>query len=584
MIRISLEAFQGRWANLHPLVRFLILLAAATAISFVAVSGPYQRFKVWRLERNLVAARNAVEDLSMHEARDLSLTVLRADESCVEAFRILEKATASLRDPWHGEIARALLSHPGASDADRLTAFRGIAPEVPLGLLKQAWTMLPDRCHQDLRFVTVFADRLITERRFKEATLVLLAVPAAARTPAVDQRLIRILIGSGMPEGFDEAQHMLAGMFPPGGQEISEWLDLLGEIPLDRIQPKTLVPVRMVLEDPASGAVARTALMRARLDYATDISRRTAILDVAISTWKEHEPQALADFLSHLGLYQLLLETLPTHRLNEHPELFPRLLEASQRSGAWTQAIDLLDSHGDLIPKFEEQAHRAVAAAKTGDSPAYVLAWTNARGEAKISPQPGAFLTLQRIAREAALDKEAEQAMVEAIRCGRGPLPLYADLKPLLTSLAQQGQDKTLLEICAIYLPFESTNPVLITQLAYLASLNQLIEPKTVLAAMEHLATGFPKEVPIQCVLATAYLCAGQPAQAAATLDRLELDPAKLSPGYRAAYLTTQALTHRIARDDPRITALPWKSLLPSERKKFNDLLRAEENAETLKN
>jgi hypothetical protein len=94
---------------------------------------------------------------------------------------------------------------------------------------------------------------------------------------------------------------------------------------------------------------------------------------------------------------------------------------------------------------------------------------------------------------------------------------------------------------------------------------------------MEHLAIGFPKEVPIQCVLATAYLCAGQASRAAETLDRLELDPEQLSPGYRAAFLTTQVLNHRMAKDDPRITGLPWKSLLPSERKKFNDLIRAEE-------
>ena len=173
------------------------------------------------------------------------------------------------------------------------------------------------------------------------------------------------------------------------------------------------------------------------------------------------------------------------------------------------------------------------------------------------------------------MDKEAEQAMVEAIRCGRGPLPLYADLKPLLSSLAQQGKDKILLEICAIYLPFEPANPVLITQLAYLACLNQLLDPETVLAAMEHLAKGFPNEVPIQCVLATAYLCNDQHAKAAATLDRLQLDPARLSPGYQAAFLTIQARSGRIPMDDPRITGMSWKSLLPAERKKFGDLLRA---------
>jgi len=529
------------------------------------------------MQRNLRAARTAVTEQSMHEARDRSLAALRSDDNCLEAFRILEKATASLRDPWHSEIARALLSHPESSDADRLVAFRAITPEVPLGLLKQAWSNLPAACRQDLRFVTAFADRLISEDCCKEATLVLLALPQATRTPAVSRRLIRILILSGKPTGYDEAQRLIAGEFPTVGEELPEWLDLLEEIPVMNLQPDLLEPALQMLAKPACGEMARAALMLVRVDYASHFSRRAEIIRDAIGRWKVPAPEALARFLGDLGLYQLLLDTLPNERVKGHPGLLARLLEAIAHCEAWERAIPLLDECGDLLPKFEQLAHRAVAAAKTGDAAASVRAWSDARGEAKISPLPDAFLTLHRIMRDASMGKEAEQAMVEAIRRGRGPLPLYASLKPLLNSLAQQGHDKTLLEICAIYLPFESANPVLITQLAYLASLDQTIEPKVILAAMEHLAKGFPKEVPIQCVLATAYLCDGQFAMAAETLDRMELDPDKLCAGYRATYLATQVLTYRIDVDDPRITQFPWKSLLPSESRRFSSLIRVTE-------
>ncbi len=575
MIRPAYQACHDLWVNLHPVLRFVLLLALVAALGYLGVSGPFQKFKEWRMQRNLVAARSAVTEESMHEARDRSLTALRADSSCLEAYRILEKATASLRDPWHSEIARALLSHPDSTDADRLNAFCGIAPEVPLGLLKQSWSGLPAGSRQELRFVTVFADRLLAEHCFKEATLVLLALPAAARTPGVERRLIRVLIGSDKPEGYDEAQRLIATGFPAVGQKIAEWLDLLEAIPVANLQPKLLESVRPVLEGPAADDVPRAELMLVRLDYATHFARREAIIDAAIACWKDREPEALARFLGALGLYQRVLETIPAERIEQHPGLFPALLGALERSGALDKVTPLLDEYGQLLPKFELLAHRAVVAAKTGDAANFALAWTDARGEAKISQRADAFLTLHRIVRDAGMEQEAEQALVEAIRCGRGPLPLYSALKPLLTSLARQGRDKILLEICAIYLPFESTNPVLITQLAYLASLNQLIEPKTVIAAMEHLAEGFPKEVPIQCVLATAYLCDGQPAMAAQTLDRLELDPAQLAEGYRAAFLATQVLAGRIPKDDPRITSFPWKSLLPSERKKFNDLIRA---------
>lgn len=575
MIHSTLEAIHDRWVNLPAWWRFVLLSAAVAGLGYMVVCGPYQAFKTWRMHRNLLAAHSAVTRQDMHEARDRSLTALRADASCLDAYRILEKATASLRDPWHSEIARALLSRPDSSDADRLNAFCGIAQEVPLGLLKQAWSNLPERCRQDLRFVTVFADRLIAEGGFKEATLVLLALPKTQRTPAVERRLIRVLIGSAKPEGYAEAQRSLAKGFPNAGQEYSQWLDLLEELPLANLQPTLLAPIRQALANPTPDDVPRAALMVARMDYASQYSRREAILEDAIGQWKDRAPEALARFLGDLGLYQQLLETLPPECLGRHPGLLPAMLQAIVRGGTWERLSKLLDSCGELLPRFEELAYRAVAAAKTGDTPAFVLAWTDAKGEAKISRQPGAFLTLHRIARDAAMAQEAEQALVEAIRCGRGPLPLYATLKPLLTSLAQRGHDKTLLEICAIYLPFESTNPVLITQLAYLASLNQLIEPKTVLEAMVHLGKGFPNEVPIQCVLATAYLRNGQPVMAAQTLDRLKLDPDRLANGYRAAFLTTQVLKGRIAVDDPRVTDFPWKSLLPCERKKFNELIRA---------
>ena len=577
MIRNLINAVWDRWANLHPFVRFLIFAGVVAALGFFALKPAYRVFRSWRLERNLVAARKAVDEVRMDEARDLSLTVLRAGDPRIEAFRILEKSTASLRDPRHGDIARALMAHPEGSADDRYNGFLGIAGEAPLGLAGQAWTMLPAESRRESRFACLFADRLIAEKRYSEAASVLLEVPAAARGEAVDTRLIRVLIGSGKKQGYDEAQRLIAAAFPAAGKDPGAWLDLLEEIPAVSLQGTTLGPVRGVLEKLPPGESARPALMLVRLDYAANYAGRAAILESAITRWKDRDPIALADFLGDLGLYQLLLETFPAGRVDAHPGLFVPLLKAMEQTGAWEQFVALLDAHGRVMPKFEELAHRAVAAAKSGNTPALAQLWGTAMGEAKSSPLSTAYLTLHRIARDAGMAEQADLAMVEAIRLGRGPLPLYADLKPLLNSLSQQGRENILMEICAIYLTFESGNPVLLTQYAYLACLNNLADAGMIIKAMEPLAKAFPKEMPIQSVLATAYLCAGQPAKAAETLDPLNLDPAKLAPGYRAAFLTTQVLNRRMAKDDPQITGFPWKSLQASERKKFGDLIRLAE-------
>lgn len=559
---------------MHPFVRFLVLMATLAVIGLIALKPAYHAFRAWRLERNLADARKAVEEVRMDEARDLSLTVLRSGDPRIEAYRILEKSTASLRDPRHGDIARALMTHPESSDEDRLNGFRGVAPEAPLGVLGQTWASLPAKFQRDPRFASVFADRLIADGRINEAAMVLLSLPQNARNVAVDQRLVRILIRSGKQNGNDEAQRLIASKMSANDPDISGWLDLLEEIPVASLRMDLLAPVRKVLQAPESGEPARRALMLARLEYVVNNSGREALINDAIGRWKDQAPESLARFLCDLGQYRRLLDILPAERVNEHPELLPKLLEAMEKSGAWDQVVSFLDAHGRMMPKFEELAWRAVAAQKTGDSATQAQQWSAAMGEAKSSPISTAFLTLYRLARDAGMQNESEQALVGAIHLGRGPLPLYADLKPLLNSLARQGRENTLLEICAIYIAFEPGNPVLLTQYAYLACLNNVVDPKMILKAMEALAKGYPKELPIQMVLATAYLCDGQSAKAAEILDHLQLDPARLSPANRAALLTTQVLNRRVAKDDPRVTDFPWISLQPSERRKFSELIR----------
>ena len=577
MIRNLFNAAWDRWANLHPLVRFLLAAGVLAGIGLVGGKPAYRVFKSWRLERNLSAAREAVKDVRMDEARDLSLTVLRAGDPRIEAFRILEKSMDSLRDPRHADIARALISHPEGSDGDRLNGFRAMVREAPLGLLGQGWSSLPKDCQKNPDFAILFAQRLNAEKRLNEAASVLLGVPEKSRTTAGERELIRVLIRSGKREGYDEAQRRISMQWPDSGEGVAGWLEVLEEIPPVSLRPEWLGRVKSALERPGAADPARAALALARIEYAANYPGRAGVLERTISRWKDEVPEALAGFLRDLGLNRLLLETFPAESVARHPGLFPLVLEALQRSEAWDQVGRLLDEDGGGLPKSERLAQRALLAMKSGDSAGVVREWNEAMGEARSVTTGNPFLPLYQFARDAGMEGEASQAMLEAIRYGRGPLPLYEDLKFLLNQLAREGRENSLLEICAIYMSFEPGNPALLAQYAYLACLNNLAAPKDVLKAMEPLAKAFPKQLPIQCVLATVYLGDNQPAKAAEVLDPFKLDAASLAPGYRATFLASQLLNGRIPKNDPQIADFPSKSLLPSERRKFNEwIARAE--------
>jgi hypothetical protein len=573
MIRTTINAMRDRWADLHPFLRIVVFPALLALAALLVLKPGYRAFKAWRMERNLAAAMTAVQAERMDQARDLSLAVLNSGDKSIEAYRILEESTASLRDPRHESIARALLFHPEASGADRLRGFRALAPESPMGLVGRIWTQLPKDSQLDPEFAGVFAERLIAASRFGEAASVLLAVPQAARTDDVERQLARILIGSRKADGFKEAQRIIAAKIQNNADEAAAWLDLLEQIPPPALLPQQLVPVRMWLIATADTQPARKALMLARMDYAADFPRRAMIINAAVERWQESDPEALAAFLSDLGLHRKLLDTYPPGRLAAHPGLFPHVLDALERTGRWDQVRMVLDDFGNNMPKYELLARRAIAAARTGDTPAKAQEWDAAMNEARSSQRGNALLRLHQIAQTADMRDEAGLAMVEAIRRGRGPLPLYSELKPLLLSLEEQGRDNILLEICATYLAFEQNNPVLLTQYSYLACLSDRVDPGMILQSLQLLGAALSDQLPVQMVLATAYLCNGQAGMAAETLGRLDFDPDRLSPSFRAIFLTTQVLSGRLTRTDAAVANFAWDSLLPSERRKFTSLI-----------
>lgn len=254
------------WANFHPAGKILVILSLVGTVGFFGLKPGYAVVKKWRLERNLVEAKKAVEESRMDEARDLSLTVLRSGDPRVDAYRILEKSTDSLRDPRHGEIARALIFHPESNAEDRLRGFQGIVNSMPLGLVGQVWAGLPEEMRADPRFAIEFAGRLSSAERWTEAAAVLLKVPEESREQSWIILMCEVLVGTGSEEATIEAQRLLASEMEAGKVDLDHVLGVLEKISIVGLNPGSLGSVQESLEAVEGDKEARASMMLVRMD------------------------------------------------------------------------------------------------------------------------------------------------------------------------------------------------------------------------------------------------------------------------------------------------------------------------------
>ncbi|MFZ9938153.1 MAG: hypothetical protein ACO3JG_14020 [Luteolibacter sp.] len=571
MIAEFISRFLGWWVNLPILVRLLLLVLLCGGLFLLAGKPVHRQIQSWRVERNLDQARQALESGQMQKARDHALAVLRTGDQRLETVRIFERATASLNDPRHSDIARLLIEHPESSMGDRLTAFLALVDRIPQGLVGQVWGELPADCRSDARFATAFAGRLTVEGRHAEASRVLLAVPEGERDAACEQALVRVLIANGSKKSYEEAQRRIAAAFPAARDELPAWLELLESIPPLGLQPGLLRSVRQVLAEEDGG---RAALMIVRMDYSGRFAERGEIIDEAIRSWRDREPLELARFLAALGLHERMLEVFPDVRAAAEAGIGEFLLEAARAAGDWPRLEALLDAKPPELSRLQELAWRAVIAAQGMNAGGRAEAWSAAMNEALASRADDAYLQLHRMALAMGMEDEARQALLAAIRTGRGPLPLYGSVKPLLSALAEQANERAIIEVISIYLAFEPANSALVTQYAYYACINDLLDPDGVLQKLEPLVRVLPDEIPLQFTLALAHLCNGRPDLAASVLDPLKADVSGLPTQFRAIHLVTQLRNGRIGAGDPALRALPWSELLPSERRVFERLLR----------
>ncbi len=562
--------------NLPWFVRVIMAGVVIVALAAVSLGPGYRWFREWRTDRNFASAKAALEERRTVAARDLTLSVLRAGRQDIEVFRLLEETMRELGDAWHPQIARALVTHPGQTRDDRLVGFRGVAANSPLGLVGQVWNLLEDDDQRQTGFAVAFSDRLMAEERWNEALIVLLGVEENERTPAIWARLARAVIQTGEARNVVEAQRMLATHPPSAAADLASWLDALELIPTPRLRKDVLdrEEVMQTLDGAAGAGDARAAIAAVRIRHPGADSRAREAHEKAVREWGPSGADAIASWFMADGRHEAFIGFAMAHEgplAGATVRLVHRLLmerEDAEGALAW------IERHAEAIAPHERQALRAVAFAALGSS-ARVEAWSLAMEEASTAAPDNGYLTIYRIVSGAGLEREAEQAMLGAIRLNRGALPLFEELRPLVVSLAESGQELVLLDLLRVYLAMEPSNPVLLTQYAYLATLNGLADPALVLEVLEPMADLLAGELPFQFARAAIHACAGDFAMAASILEPYHADTGHLAPANKAMLLVVRVRVGGLAPDAREIRDFPWRSLQPSERRRFQEMIGA---------
>jgi hypothetical protein len=176
--------------------------------------------------------------------------------------------------------------------------------------------------------------------------------------------------------------------------------------------------------------------------------------------------------------------------------------------------------------------------------------------------------------RRAGLEEHAREAMAEAVRLGRGRLPLFQQVEYLLPWLREKRRGFLLLECCATFARLEPGNLPVQIEYAYLGCVSGKFKPAETVDYFRKLREEHPGQAGVALGLATALLLDGQADDALAALDAAPptegAEPDIRESAVRAVAL---AVIGKEAEARRLLDQLDWQKLLQEERETFNKLL-----------
>ena len=557
---------------------WIVGLVVFVGVAAVAAKPAYMAFRGYRIDRNLVAAQDAAQAGDWGTARNKARNVLLVRRDDLTAARIWTKALGKLEDRGAASAAFSLFMDPRASREDRLETLRVLAVQAPQAMAMQAFVNLPTDLRLDASFRAAITPLLIKQGAPEIAEQQLRQVSTLHDLPDVRLELLRVLLSRPEVGRVAEAREIFASLIGDKSDEAAlAALLLLGEVPGGLVDGPPLPDLPAWL-DGQSSATTRHHLLGLQPSLESDPDSADSIHQRAIRRFIETGPAALGTWLAERGQDELAVKTLEEPARTK-PDVFSVRLRILQKLRQDEELEEALASPTAGADPIEIELARAALALSRNQADLVESALNKALELAKTDRSRNRFIEIAGLAGKYGASEAAERAWVEAVRAGWGPLPLYAELKPVVDSFAAQGRSEDLLALCEGLVRFERYNPELQLDFHYLALLHNVLPPKTVGEIVGKLkeALGTPE---CDRVLMLVRLMEGNAEAALAALPE-EKDRGKEGAAMIAAMTGTARLINGETEEATRLlNEVDWTALMPQEAIVLRGLLTKSRNSD----
>ena len=557
------------------------LIVAAILLSIIAAVGlsakpAYRAFRTYRIDKNLEAAREALRLQNWTLARDKARSVLYVRED-QEAFLIFFEAVVETGEPVAFLAAREVIRNPKIAKEEKLKAVRALATQAPQVEAIKAFRYLdssPEWADSRADLIAAMAPFSLVrgEAAILEAGL-RKAMGSNNPSPAVRLALIQAIRAAPTPDRVAEARKHFGVLLANHSEEGLAALQALGDMPGGLAPGPELTSdlPGWVSQQKAAETIHHLLALHPAIASAGNDS--THIFQEAINRFSRVDPGALGTWLILHKHEQQALDILK-EPAKTRSDAYLALLHALLRLNRQEELKEALAHPPETADMVELNIVRAVLAANRGEDKAAKDAWGSAMDEAAYDTRRNRFILVARAAEKYGAREAAETAWLAAITSSWGPLPLYADIQPLLSSLASKGRSEDVHAICRNLVRFEDTNPVLLNNYLYLSLIHKTMAPSDAVPTLTRLTNEYPDLTQLNSSLMLAEMMAHRNQDAAALVPAMRASKG-ISPMMKDALEGTLLfLNDDLDGSRPLLDKVNWKAFLPQEQVAFNALLR----------